>query len=165
MYSSDSSGEKLGLAKRLWFSLLSEFTPAQIDAAANRVMRESEYLPTVSRMVKYCTEGEDIYGLPSAREAYIEACTAPSPKNSYHWSHPAVYYAGLAADWFFLANTNEARALPVFERHYQLQCDRVRRGEVFSLPTPTALPESLPTQLSAEEQLQAMQRLRAELKI
>lgn len=133
--------------------------------AAHRAIKESEYLPTIRGLLKYCADEFALYGLPDTRSAYIEACTAPSPKNSYAWSHPAVYHAGCASDWFFLANNIEAKALPVFERNYHILCERVRKGESLDLPVLQALPESLPSTLSREEQLEKIKVLRQKLKI
>jgi 16S rRNA A1518/A1519 N6-dimethyltransferase RsmA/KsgA/DIM1 with predicted DNA glycosylase/AP lyase activity len=44
------------------------------------------------------------------------------------WSHPAVYHAGAASDWFFLASSPEKTAFPVFERHYRRLCELVDAG-------------------------------------
>ena len=157
--------EKLQYAKQLWFSNFEQYTPEQILHAAHRAVKESEYLPTIRGLLKYC-EGEfALYGLPDARSAYIEACQAPSPKSECSWSHPAVYHAGIASDWFFLANNIEKIAFPIFERNYRLLCERVRNGESLNLPITKALPESLPATLSKDEQLQKIRGIRKKLKI
>jgi hypothetical protein len=155
--------EKLQYGKQLWFSHLKDYSAAQIIAAAHRAIKESEYLPTIAGLVKYCENEWALYGLPDPRTAYIEACQKPSPKAEQAWSHPAVYHAGCAADWFFLANNTEAKALPVFEQHYRQIADRVRQGDILEIPVIPALPESLPSQLSHEEQLQRIQALREQL--
>lgn len=157
--------EKLQLGKQLWFSHLQEYAPEQILSAAHRAIRESEFLPTIAGLVKYCDDEFALYGLPDPRAAYIEACQAPSPKSDYSWSHPAVYYAGQASDWFFLANNMESKAFPVFERNYHLLCERVRRGEKLEAPVPLALPETTPVTLSREEQLAKIRNIRKNLKI
>ena len=58
-------------------------------------------------MLECCQQGLSDLGLPSARDAYMEACRAPSPRAAQAWSHPAVYLAGRDSDWFFLANNTE----------------------------------------------------------
>ena len=157
--------EKLQYAKQLWFSNLSDYSPEQILNAAHRVIKESEYLPTIRGLLKYCEDELSLFGLPDARSAYVEACKAPSPKQNYNWSHPAVFHAGVASDWFFLANNIESKAFPVFERNYQIICDRVRKGEQLDAPVAIALPEKLTPQLSQEEQQAKIQQLRSEIKI
>lgn len=155
--------EKLQLGKQLWFSHLKDYSARQILNAAHRAIKESEYLPTIASLVKYCENEWALYGLPDPRTAYIEACQKPSPKAEQAWSHPAVYQAGHDADWFFLANNSESRAFPVFEQHYRLICDRVRQGESITIPEIPALPASLPSQLSHEQQLQKIQAIREQL--
>lgn len=161
-----SSREKLQYAKKLWLSHLQHLRPEQIIAAAHHAIRESEYLPTIRGLLKYCNDELELYGLPDARAAYVEACMAQPPQDKASWSHPAVYFAGKASDWFFLANTPERQAYPVFERNYQLLCQRVRDGEQLHIPVAPALPENVPaTPLSSDEQQAQMQALRKSLNI
>jgi hypothetical protein len=134
------SEEKLNYAKKLWFTHLREFTPQQILNAAQRATRESEFLPTVKGILKYCQADLSTAGLPDAHSAYLEACRAPSPKAGVKWSHPAVYYAGRDSDWFFLSNTSEQYAFPVFREHYSNYCQRVLQGEILAEPQLTQLP-------------------------
>jgi hypothetical protein len=152
--------EKLQYAKRLWFSNLKEFSSDQILKATHRAIKESEFLPTVRGIRKYLEQSLDAFGLPDVHSAYMEACRAPSPKAEYRWSHPAVYFAGLASDWFFLANNTEQKAFPVFERNYQILCERVKRGEDLEVPVARALPETSQKPLSREEQQAHMKKLR-----
>jgi hypothetical protein len=134
------SAEKLIYAKKLWFSHLCEFKPQQILAASQRAIRESEFLPTVKGVLKYCQANLSDLGLPDAHSAYLEACRAPSPKAAAKWSHPAVYYAGHDSDWFFLTNNVEQIAFPVFRDHYNAYCQRVLNGEIFDAPKLAELP-------------------------
>lgn len=150
--------EKLALAKRLWMQHLAHYKPEQILAAVRRVTQESEYLPTVHGVLKYL--GANALGLPDARDAYREACLAPSPKVEQAWSHPAVYLAGAASDWFFLASQTEKTALPVFEKHYRALCERVAQGETLRMPVVAALPETIHQPLTAEQRHAAMMKLR-----
>jgi hypothetical protein len=151
--------EKLMLAKRLWMQHLAHYQPEQILAAVRRVTQESEYLPTVHGVLKYL--GANALGLPEARDAYREACLARSPKVEQSWSHPAVYLAGAASDWFFLASQTEKTALPVFEKHYNALCERVARGEVLVMPKVAALPERIHQPMTAEQRHASMQAIRA----
>ena len=127
--------------------------------AAERAVKESSYLPNVHEVIRRCDPAGSM-GLPAVHAAYVEACRAPSPKQEYPWSHPAVYYAGRASDWYFLANTPETQAFPVFERNYQILLGRIQQGEDISLEVDKALPETIEQPLAREEQRQRMSALK-----
>lgn len=154
--------EKLTYGKKLWFTNLNDFSAEQILRAARRAIKESEFLPTVRGILKFIETEYEALGLPDARSAYMEACRAPSPKSDFAWSHPAVYYAGRESDWFFLANSVERQAFPVFERNYKIICERLLRGEHVDLPVHKALPAEVHHPLSKEEQLDHLKKLREE---
>ncbi len=161
-YAAYPNDSQLSQVKLLWLDALGEFNVEQILRGAKRAIEQSEYLPTLHRMLDCCRQGAEHAGLPSTRDAYIEACTAGSPKSAQAWSHPAVYLAGRDSDWHFLASEGEKAALPVFQRHYEDYCTRVLRGETLEVPAPEAL-ESKPAEpLSAEEQLSQLRKLREE---
>lgn len=160
-----SNPEKLAYAKKLWFSNLRHIEPERIVSATHRAIRESEFLPTIKGILKYCEPDNLELGLPDSHSAYLEACRAPQPKAEYNWSHPAVYHAGRAADWFFLSSSTEYQAYPIYKRHYEEFCQRIKNGEQLSLPTQTALPETISKPLSPDEQHQRMQQMRDELDI
>jgi hypothetical protein len=162
-YKAYGDSDRLILAKKYWLECLAGFQPHQLVAAARRLVRTQEFLPTISAMIKTCEQGIDLFGLPSPRDAYIEACRASAPKAEFHWSHPAVYHAGRAADWFVLASEPEERAFPLFAHYYGQLCERVMRGTNLELPVVPALPATLSRHLSFEERAQQLQRLRAEL--
>ena len=153
----------INIGKEYWLSCLAEFSPQQITRAARQLVKSSDYLPTVAAMVRVCQSGLQLFGLPTVREAYLEACQAPSPKAEYNWSHPAVYHAGKASDWFILANEPESVALPIFEYNYEQICQRVMQGEDFSLRPPPALTDKHGKKLSPEERKEQMRKLRESL--
>lgn len=155
-----SDKEKLSLAKRLWLSHLAAYSPEQILAAARRATHESEYLPTVRGVLKYL---ESSSGLPDAYDAYREACLAPAPKAAHKWSHPAVYHAGVATEWYVLATQPEKMTRPIFERHYRALCERVAAGEQFSMPDVPALPEPTAPPMTVEERQAAVRALREKM--
>ena len=160
-----NSSEKLHYARKLWFSNLSGYSAQTILAAGHKAIQESEFLPSVRSLLKHCEQSLADCGLKSPRQAYVEACQASSPKSSYDWSHPAVYYAGRDSDWYFLANNGEATAYPVFEQHYRRYCQQVQAGQQLSAPCPPQLPEPEASPLSREEQRKRMKDLRASLGI
>ncbi|WP_339669257.1 replication protein P [Dasania marina] len=160
-----SSADKLGYAKKLWFDYLKGFAPDRILLACRKATRESEYLPTIHTLIKYCEVSTGELGLPDTYQAYIEACQAPSPKTEYSWSHPAVYWAGKASDWFFLSSNIEAKTLPVFKRHYEALCERIKKGETLAPPEHLALPNDKAKPLSSEQKRERLAQLRKEIKL
>lgn len=149
----------MNMAKRLWSRLLGEYSPAVIMRAAEKAVKESSWLPSVHEVLARCDVADSL-GLPSAHAAYMEACRAPSPKKEYSWSHPAVYYAGRASDWFFLANTVEEQAFPVFRRNYDILLKRLQDGEQIDIDIPPALPEEIIQPLPRDEQQQRLRDLK-----
>ena len=134
----------------------------QILQGAKHAIEHSEYLPTLNRMLECCQQGLSDLGLPAAHDAFIEACQRPSPKSAQPWSHPAVYLAGRDSDWFFLANNTENITWPVFREHYQAYCARVLQGEQLEITAPAALEQAESEPMSAEDRLEAIQKLRQE---
>lgn len=155
--------ESLVIAKKYWLSNLEQYTPLQIVHAAKRVIKTQDYLPSIAALVRACEQGFDLFGLPAPRQAYLEACAAPSPKRQQQWSHEAVYFAGKAAGWYLLANEPEARALPIFEYHYGLLCQRVINGETLELETPTPLGPREERPLDRSETKARLAKLKSDL--
>ena len=164
-YAAYSDTSTLNTAKKLWLETLSSFSDEQILKAAKRCIEASEYLPTLHKMLQFCHEQFSELGLPSTRDAFVEACQAATPKSAQAWSHPAVYLAGRDTDWFFLANNTERMTLPVFEEHYQQYCKRVVAGETLTIPSPESLPKEKQEPLSKEQQQENLQKLRDELSL
>jgi Replication protein P len=153
------------MAKQLWFNSLCDLTPERIREGTRRAIKDSEYLPSIHALRNYCTPRPEELGLPDAHRAYLEACRAPSPKAQHAWSHCAVYLAGKATDWFFLASNSENKAFPVFKQNYEILCERVMNGEQLDMPIVKMIPETVNTPLTNSERKQRMQALREELDI
>ena len=100
------------LAKNLWLNKLSQFSAETICGAAEKIIADNDYLPTLHMMLEACRQVGMPKGLPSPRNAYIEACNKPSPKSSQDWSHAAVYLAGRDCGWHTLSNEIERKAFP-----------------------------------------------------
>jgi len=160
-----SDAESQIIAKKYWLSSLEQYSPLQIVHAAKQVIRSQDYLPSIAALVKACEQGLDLFGLPSPRQAYIEACSAPSPKREFQWSHEAVYLAGQAAGWFLLASEPESRSFPLFDYHYQILCRRVINGEQLELAVAEPLPEKAVHPLSKSEAKARFAKMREELEL
>ena len=150
-------------AMRLWLKSLADFPADLILRAAEQAIQHERYLPNLATLRSYCENAYQLYGLPEARSAYIEACRAPQPKSGYNWSHPAVYYAGKATDWFFLSSESEQLVYPVFKRNYEQICERVIKGENLEEPVLKALPEEVHIPLSRKENLEHLADLKKTL--
>ena len=148
------------LAKKLWLSKLGDFSPAIILAAAERIIADSEYLPTLHKMLVACRAAGMPTGLPNARKAYQEACNKRSPKAAQKWSHPVVYLAGRDCGWHLLANEIESKALPAFTELFNQYCDRVVTGGEFTIEPPAALPETSQVPASAEHNREQLDQLK-----
>jgi len=152
--------------RRLWAESLIDFDPNIIIAATKKVIDTSEYLPTLNKMREACRrELFASIGLPEIRDAYIEACNAPSPKAGFNWSHSVIYQAGKDAGWHLLASEVESKAFPIFAKYYNVWCDKVISGDFIPDPKTPELPEKPSQKLSKEEQLQRMAELRKALDI
>ena len=157
--------EALVIAKKYWLSNLERYSPEQIVAAAKHVIQSQDYLPSIAAFIRACEAGTDLFGLPSVRQAYVEACYAPSPKKEFNWSHEAVYRAGSAAGWYFLANEPEATVFPVFEYHYEQLCRRVMYGEELTIEAPEALSDKVERKLDKEEAKVRLAKLKKDLNL
>ncbi len=156
---------QLTMAKQLWLHALCDLPPSRLRAGVRRAIRQSEFLPNVHTLRRFCEPSAGDLGAPDVHAAYIEACRAPGPKQAQRWSHPIVYHAGRASDWFFLASTPESIAFPVFRRNYELLLQRLLDGESLDLPVARALPETIEQPLSRDERKARLRAMRDELKI
>jgi hypothetical protein len=162
-YAAYPDAEQLRQIKKLWLDALADYPIEQVLKGARHAIENSEYLPTLNRMLESCQQGLSDLGLPAAHEAYVEACRAPSPRAAQHWSHPAVYLAGRDSGWFFLGNNTERTSWPVFREHYQQYCRRVLRGETLEMPVVEQLEHHESTPLSRDAQLAELKKLKEQL--
>ncbi len=155
--------EQLGMIMRLWRDALSIYAPETILAAGRHAIESSDYLPTLNRMLGCCHQVLGEKGLPGPRDAFLEACTKPSPKHEQAWSHPLVYFAGRDSDWFYLANNAEKDTFPVFKKHYDSWLARFNRGELIELPQHAELPKAGDVAMTETARREALAALRKEL--
>ena len=159
-----ASETDLNATKRLWLDSLGKYSAEVLLSAAKSVIENNEFLPTLRTMITYCEQNSQ-NGLPNAHTAYVEACRASSPKADYKWSHPAIYYAGKACDWYFLQNNSEHVAFPIFKQEYEKIQARVRQGEVFPSPQRPALEQETLKPLDKAENQQRMKNLMKDLNL
>ena len=147
------------LAKNLWLNKLSLFSAKTICDAAEKIIADSDYLPTLHKMLEACRQVGMPKGLPNSRNAYIEACNKPSPKAEQLWSHASVYLAGRDSGWHMLANEIERKAYPIFNETYRKYCDRVLAGEKLEIEIPKSLPETSEKKASQAQNLKQLKKL------
>lgn len=155
--------ERSTAAMRLWLTHLQDYPPALIKAAAERVVKHENFLPTIAKFREHCDHAFELFGLPDAHSAYIEACRAPKPKTEFKWRHEAVYYSGKATDWFFLSSAIESVAFPIFKHNYAILCERVIRGESIKMPVLKALPQEIHAPASKKDNQKNLKALRKQL--
>lgn len=116
-------------AKRVWKNSLQEFSPRRILLAAKKALDTSRFFPDLSDIRELCKLRYDEAGLKEPLQAYYEVCYAPQQNRDYPWSHIAVYLAARETGWMMLRSEAQRVAFPVFERNYEILCNRVLEGE------------------------------------
>ena len=94
--------DRLNEGKKLWATSLKSFSTETILEGIESVVGSQSYLPTLTDLIKACSEINNQDGFPSVEEVYIEARKSFSPRAEYPWSHPIVYFAGKKIGWNFL---------------------------------------------------------------
>ncbi|WP_263322284.1 replication protein P [Endozoicomonas sp. Mp262] len=147
-------------AKRVWRSALKEFNPRRIWMAGKKALDTSKFFPDLSEIRELCKLRYDELGLKEPLQAYYEACHAPSQTRDYGWSHLAVYLAARETGWLMLHSEEQRVAFPLFERNYEIICNRVLDGEDLEATIMKGLEDSRTKELTrrAEEAADQAQR-------
>lgn len=161
-YAAYSDAQQLNQIKKLWLDSLGDYPAAQLLQGARLAIESSDYLPTLNRMRRCCSDALAALGLPAAREAYLEACNAGKPAEAQRWSHAVVYWSGRDCGWTFLASAGESQSWPVFSGHYQTRCAALLRGK-----NPPAVPQPAADRLAvralpADEAVERIRQLRVD---
>lgn len=124
-----------------WCRGLSDLSEDEIRRGTTKLLaRESRYAPNLNEFRSLCTKDPAELGMPSADQAYIEACKKSGSPASARWSHPAVFVTGRNTGWFELRVHPERAMRPVFARNYEIVTRRVLAGEDLDQEIPEALP-------------------------
>ncbi len=137
-------------AKREWGYSLAGCPRERIEYALERCKLELAWPPTIAEFRAYLEPRPEDLGLPSTREAYLEACQKSHAPLRERWSHIAVHLAARNTGYFSLRSESERLTWPSFEKAYKEVVSRYADGEELVIDTPIALPEP---DLSAEERL------------
>lgn len=130
-----------GSAFRTWVLALQDMTAEQIMNGFRKYMQAPDTFRLNAKSFRgLCMPTPEDFGLPEARQAYVEACQMSGAPSSAKWTHPAVYVAGQATGWFELRNMAETKSWPLFQRNYEIAVRRVLAGEDLHAAIPKALP-------------------------
>jgi hypothetical protein len=127
--------QRLNEGKKLWASSLKKFDATTILSSAETVVDNQPYLPTLTDVIRACNDILSLDGFPSVEEAYIEARKSFSPRTSYNWSHPVVYFSGKKVGWNLLDERDSKELFSAFSRTYIKMKDLAIKGEKFVLPS------------------------------
>ncbi len=155
------SHEDIVRAKRVWKNSLQEFSPRRIVRAAQKALDTSKFFPDLSDLRELCKLRYDEVGLKEPLQAYYEACYAPQQTRDYRWSHIAVYLAGRETGWLMLRSEEQRVAFPVFERNYEILCNRVLEGEDLEASILKGLEDSRSKEAARQAEEAAQQQQRA----
>ena len=125
--------EKLKEGKKLWAVSLKDKNPEVLLKAAEAVISSQSYLPTLTDLIKACNEIDEIDGLPSAEEAYIEARKSYEPRKEFNWSNPIVYYAGKKIGWGGLNEKDSKENFNNFRKVFNFLKAEALNGKKFEI--------------------------------
>lgn len=120
-------------ARGVWVAALKGYAPNRIKRAGQKAIRSgNKFMPSLGDVIRFCQFSYEELGLKQPLQAYYEACNASCQQLEGAWSHPAVYFAAKSIGWYWLRSESQSRVFPMFERNYQIVCQRVQDGEDLS---------------------------------
>ncbi|MCL6417408.1 hypothetical protein MIB92_17240 [Aestuariirhabdus sp. Z084] len=145
-------------AQRVWMSSLKVFPPQLIVEVAREAIKTSKYFPDLAEIYQQCRAAYSRHGLKEPLQAYYEACNSPQQNLGYGWSHMAVYLAARDTGWPTLRGEEQRFAFPLFEKNYELWCNRVLEGEDLNALVANALENPRFAALDTEQDRIAQQQ-------
>ena len=126
--------DRLREAKKIWAQSLKKYSTESIDDAIENVIQSNDYLPTLTEILKACAKTSGIKDIPSPQEAFIEAQKSSSPRKSYPWSHPVVYWAGREMGWDILNNSQKNNdSFEIYTKIYRRMIGEMKNGKKFDI--------------------------------
>jgi hypothetical protein len=126
--------DRLREAKKIWAQSLKKYSTESIDDAIENVIQSNDYLPTLTEILKGCAKTSGIKDIPSPQEAFIEAQKSSSPRKSYPWSHPVVYWAGREMGWDILNNSQKNNdSFEIYTKIYRRMIGEMKNGKKFNI--------------------------------
>ena len=145
--------QRLFEAKKLWAESLKKFPSECIDAAVENVIESNDYLPTLTEVIKACSASMGSINIPSPQEAFIEAQKSSSPRQSFPWTHPIIYWTGKEIGWEIINSPNNSNTFQAFFKTYMRLAKELSNGKKFDLIPKDAPEEFEPIDLELLEKL------------
>ena len=145
--------QRLFEAKKLWAESLKKFPSECIDAAVENVIESNDYLPTLTEVIKACSASMGSINIPSPQEAFIEAQKSSSPRQSFPWTHPIIYWTGKEIGWEIINSPNNSNTFQAFFKTYMRLAKELSNGKKFNLIPKDAPEEFEPIDLDLLEKL------------
>ena len=125
--------DKLIEAKKLWAESLKKYPSECIDSAVEIVIQSNDYLPTLTEIIKACSGSMGSMNIPNPQEAFIEAQKSSSPRHSFPWTHPIIYWAGKEIGWELINSLNNANTFQAFSKTYMRLVKELKAGKKFEI--------------------------------
>ena len=125
--------ERLIEAKKLWAESLKKYPSESIDSAVEIVIQSNDYLPTLTEIIKACSETMGSINIPNPQEAFIEAQKSSSPRDSFPWTHPIIYWAGKEIGWELINSSNNTNTFQAFSKIYMRLVKELKAGKKFEV--------------------------------
>ena len=125
--------ERLIEAKKIWAESLKKYPSESIDSAVEIVIQSNDYLPTLTEIIKACSETMGSINIPNPQEAFIEAQKSSSPRDSFPWTHPIIYWAGKEIGWELINSSNNTNTFQAFSKIYMRLVKELKAGKKFEV--------------------------------
>ena len=125
--------DKLAEAKKLWAESLKKYPSECIDSAVEMVIQSNDYLPTLTEIIKACSGSMGSINIPNPQEAFIEAQKSSSPRRSFPWTHPIIYWAGKEIGWELINSPNNTNTFQAFSKIYMRLVKELKAGKKFEV--------------------------------
>ncbi|BCE02052.1 hypothetical protein TYM08_P2115 [Marinicellulosiphila megalodicopiae] len=126
-----SDTQTLNYAKKEWALSLRDFNQKQIEWAIEQCKDKFAWPPSISEFKALIQPSSQQMGLPSTRNAYVEACLGSHQPVTFQWSHPVIRHAANVTDFFSLKSQPESYMLPIFKKNYEKACEQFFKDEPF----------------------------------
>ena len=123
--------DKLMEAKKLWAESLKKYPSECIDSAVEIVIQSNDYLPTLTEIIKACSGSMGSINIPNPQEAFVEAQKSSSPRNSFPWTHPIIYWTGKEVGWELINSPNNTNTFQAFSKIYMRLVKELKAGKKF----------------------------------
>ncbi len=135
-----NSPKELVIAKREWSTCIGRYDEDVLVAALEMAKQTYSWMPSIAEFLQLIEKCQQSFGLPTAEQAYAEACRYASEPLQHAWTHAAVYQAGKQTGWFELRTLTQKQIWPGFRFIYKELCERVLAGEDLVMPAKQVLP-------------------------